>query len=519
MRSSEFWLNKIGIGLLLLGVAFLFKYSIDQGWLTPAIRCVVGLLIGGLLLGLGLRLPARRREFSHVLLGGSIATFYITGFAAFQWYNLVSYPLALTFMIAVTVLAFWLAVRRDAVVLALIGALGGLGTPFLLRTDTAGVVGLMTYIAVLLLGIGAIYLFRGWRSLFWTAFVGAWTVIASGIASADSRFLTLLSDRWVLQLAIGTAALVFWAVPVLREMLRADAPGRWPRPSLGVLAKVLPSTPPDGAPLHAHLGAALTPFIALLATQAVWSLMDRNWGVLFMVAAAVYVLVAAVLRQRHVDGGLAHTHALMSALLLTTGAVLVLHGNVLLLAVAAQALVLHVLAQRLGYRSLAFGGHALFAVVGVWLFNVFNFPAEGRAVIDGDALTYLATIGLTVAVSFMLGRRDGVWVYRLLAHLALLAWLQRELSVLPNGNGYVSVAWGVYAVGLLLAGLRRDHALLRTIAIGTLLLVVAKLFLVDLVEVEAIWRVLLFIGFGVVFLLLSYFFQSLWRPVRADQTD
>lgn len=31
--NGEFWLSKVGIGLLLLGVAFLFKYSIEQGYL------------------------------------------------------------------------------------------------------------------------------------------------------------------------------------------------------------------------------------------------------------------------------------------------------------------------------------------------------------------------------------------------------------------------------------------------------------------------------------------------------
>ena len=34
MRKSEYWLNKIGIGLVLFRVAFLFKYSVDQGRLN-----------------------------------------------------------------------------------------------------------------------------------------------------------------------------------------------------------------------------------------------------------------------------------------------------------------------------------------------------------------------------------------------------------------------------------------------------------------------------------------------------
>ncbi len=74
IRDEEFWLNRIGIGLLLLGVAFLFKYSVDQGWLTPPVRVWFGFLLGCLLLVTGLRVQGPRRPLSQVLLGGSIAT-------------------------------------------------------------------------------------------------------------------------------------------------------------------------------------------------------------------------------------------------------------------------------------------------------------------------------------------------------------------------------------------------------------------------------------------------------------
>jgi uncharacterized membrane protein len=46
---------------------------------------------------------------------------------------------------------------------------------------------------------------------------------------------------------------------------------------------------------------------------------------------------------------------------------------------------------------------------------------------------------------------------------------------------------------------------------GTLLLVVGKLFVVDLAELETVWRILLFMGFGGIFLVLSYNFQHLWK--------
>ena len=40
--DGQTWLNRLGIVLLLLGVALLFRYSIDMGWLTPGVRVGFG---------------------------------------------------------------------------------------------------------------------------------------------------------------------------------------------------------------------------------------------------------------------------------------------------------------------------------------------------------------------------------------------------------------------------------------------------------------------------------------------
>jgi uncharacterized membrane protein len=52
---------------------------------------------------------------------------------------------------------------------------------------------------------------------------------------------------------------------------------------------------------------------------------------------------------------------------------------------------------------------------------------------------------------------------------------------------------------------------LQRTALATLLLMVAKLFLVDLAALDALWRILLFLTLGGLFLLISYFLQGLWR--------
>ncbi|KPJ93785.1 MAG: hypothetical protein AMS18_05080 [Gemmatimonas sp. SG8_17] len=97
-------------------------------------------------------------------------------------------------------------------------------------------------------------------------------------------------------------------------------------------------------------------------------------------------------------------------------------------------------------------------------------------------------------------------LYRVFAHIAILGWSWRELSQLPSGEAIVTVTWGVYGIVLLLA-IRST----RLMGLATLLLVVAKLFLVDLNRVDPFLRILLFLGFGGAFLLISYYFRDLLR--------
>ena len=184
LRSGEWWLNKLGIGLLLFGVAFLFLLSVERGWIMPPMRVGLGLVIGATLLAVGLRVYENRRTFSQVLLGGSIGALYITGFAAFQLYALVPYPLAFAFMVAVTLLGCFLSFRQDEASLSVIGALGGLGTPFLLYSDAGSLGGLILYACLILAGMAAVYFYKGWASLLVVSSAGGWLVILIGYSSS-----------------------------------------------------------------------------------------------------------------------------------------------------------------------------------------------------------------------------------------------------------------------------------------------------------------------------------------------
>ena len=71
----------------------------------------------------------------------------------------------------------------------------------------------------------------------------------------------------------------------------------------------------------------------------------------------------------------------------------------------------------------------------------------------------------------------------------------------------VSVAWAVYALALLALGMRRKQSGLRWASLVLLVIVIGKLFLFDLSELQGLYRVASFLGLAVSLLLVSFGYQ------------
>ena len=643
LRRWEWWMNKVGIALFLLGVVFLFKFSWDRGWLqvllTPVVRVGLGILLGSALVWVGLRVYARRRAFAQVVLGGGIGTYYITGFAAYGMLGVFSYPVAFAFMAAATLLAFALALRQDGAALAVIGVSGGLATPFLLYDGEGALGGLVLYAGLVLTGAMGMYLLKGWRSLLLVAFAGYWAVLFTGHAGVDPFGAPPVADALALQVGALFGWISLWLVPSAREALRSASPGRWRTPEIGApMRMVLSGTRGfvhEVAP--AHVVSFASPPTALLLTQVVWSPGATTMGLVILGFAAAHALAWAGFRRVPGGGHVSYAQAIVALLLATLSLVLLLEGAALLLALAAEAAALHFVARRLSDRVVATIGHALFVVAGAWVFpllaggaldNLFGghagvpfvdpyslvalavvalafvasttmeapevwrvyrffghaaaaglilrelvafgdglwafaalalyaaalhllsrrlpawgttggahalsvfvglwlavrlaagmgFPGDsGTAVFNLPGLADLVVVSLILACSRIAGNRKATLAYRVAAHAALLAWFWREFEMLTGStDAYVTMAWGLTGAAMFVAGLRRDHGYLIKGGVATLFLVVAKLFLWDLAGLDPLWRVLLFLGFGGLFLLLSYHLRNLWNPRDGD---
>jgi hypothetical protein len=490
--DGQLWLNRLGIGLLLLGVALLFRYSIDMGWITPGVRVAFGTFVGGVLLAAGLHMGEKRR-FGSVLVGGGIAVFYIVGWAAFVLYALVGYTAAFVGMVAVTALAFGLALRKNEPALGILGAIGGLGTPLLLGLSYGTPRTFALYTCIIVGWTAVLHLQRSWRWVLWTTLAFGWVLLcryAYHVAESD-RLVT--ADAWVLQAAGIFAWVCTGLLPLaLRFRRREEREPRW--------------TDLDTA--HWYGVALIPPGAAILLTGILWSLPGERWGAAAMASAALYGAAAWYLWSR--DARLARVLALAASVMLTFGMIGALKGNAVLAGIALQSFALHLLADRAnGGLGLRWAAHKAFIGAGVWLLARLLLDAGAGL---GNAATAVAVIAFGFGASYLVRRRPEVLAYRYFAHVALLGFLWRELARVDGGEGFATVAWGAYALGLLLFGMSRERALVEKTALATLLVVVAKLFLVDLAALEAIYRILLFLGFGAVFLFFSYALQTWRRP-------
>ena len=106
----------------------------------------------------------------------------------------------------------------------------------------------------------------------------------------------------------------------------------------------------------------------------------------------------------------------------------------------------------------------------------------------------------------------------IVASLLTLAWMTAEIRSFwevrgDTGQGHLyeqvllSLAWGAYGAVLIVAGMVRKFATLRYIGIAVIIVTSMKVFFYDLWELGGIYRVVGFLAFGVLLVLVSYLYQ------------
>jgi uncharacterized membrane protein len=159
------WIVRGGLAILFIGLVFLAKFAYENAMLPLELRlaAIAGFAIALLMVGWRSRLE--RSVYGLSLQGGGIAALYLTVFATSKLTVLLSPGFAMAVLLLVAILAAWLAILQDAMILAVIGTIGGFMAPVLLSTGQGSHIALFSYFAALNAGIITVSMRKAWRPL------------------------------------------------------------------------------------------------------------------------------------------------------------------------------------------------------------------------------------------------------------------------------------------------------------------------------------------------------------------
>jgi hypothetical protein len=362
-----------------------------------------------------------------------------------------------------------------------------------------------------------IYLMRGWPSIVWITFVAFWVSIAS--IREPGSIVSPAHGSLALTVLVILAAAAFVRVPALRRQLLLLGSERYtPFPLSGGMIRFMDALDSLGAALGGGKTASdslalwvlplLSPFLAVDFLEYIWpTFPEQIWGVALVLLGAAAFAHA----RRGVQADAEVTHVEITAAVFWTvlgvGYIAPTPEGIPLASFVATVVVFSHVRAYAGARAIAkativiallsISGHDL-AIAEVGLVHL-------RWVLSG-----IATVGCAglIAQTLIEDRAENTqgMVLAFAAYLTGLVVVWRALE--PVWAPLVTTSYAILGAVLLILSRRPgSNPLLRHFGAATMLIVVVRLLLVDLSSVEAIWRVLLFLVCGSVFLYTGYRMQ------------
>jgi uncharacterized membrane protein len=447
------WVGGVAVAI---AAVFFVVMAVRNGWVGEAARMELAFAGSAVLVVLGGGLYERRGRTQAALatVAAGLAALYASDAATTLHYHLVSPILGLVIAGAVGAFALGTAVRWSSREIAGIGIVGSLLAPVFV--DAGAHTSSLVFMTIALVAAVGVVVRQRWTWLAAIAYVVSVPQAAAWLHNEPG-------GRLWLTITVAAAFWLLYVVAAVGHELRA---------------------PTDGLRLSS---ASLLFANASVAAGGVWWLIDdaghrtgaNAW--LFALAGGHLVLGTLVVRSR--------ASREIAWLLYGVGVALV--GIACTVALVFEA------------RPTALA----------WGFG--SIPAAAGAV----GLVLLALAGIVVAYGEEV-REELAW-----AGAALAVYLASGLVVdLAGAHPHASTQtsqlalsgfWGALGFAAIVAGLLRRQRALRLGGLGVLMLAVGKVFLVDLANLESIWRVGSFLAVGLLLLAGAFAYQRVSRVADA----
>jgi uncharacterized membrane protein len=130
----------------ILAAGFIFKLSIDSGWLTHEKQLGLATLLGLALFAAGILISNTDKIYSSFLPAAGSTILYLTCFAAYQFYFLISFQTVIAITCIITGISLWFYIQFKHDIYAVIAAIGAYSAPFVTNIDNNAIFSLYYFI-------------------------------------------------------------------------------------------------------------------------------------------------------------------------------------------------------------------------------------------------------------------------------------------------------------------------------------------------------------------------------------
>ena len=204
---------RVGVLVLLVGVVLLLRLLSDYIEIPITAKLISIGIIGLGLAALGLKLAKNRFAYGITLQGAGLAIAYLTTFFAYSAYHVLSSVPSFIGLGILSAITIGLAVRQNALPLALLALSGGFFAPILTSSDIGNLATLFSYYLLLNVTIAIIAHYRTWKML---NLLGV--MVTFGLAYywgvTESLSAVIEAQRWSLVLLVALHVLLYLFVVI-----------------------------------------------------------------------------------------------------------------------------------------------------------------------------------------------------------------------------------------------------------------------------------------------------------------
>lgn len=542
-------LNRVGAVAIILGLSFFLKYSFDNQWIGPTGRVIMGILAGLALLVVGERLRKKYFVYSQGLVGAGSLALYFSVYASYNFYHLINPALAFIFLIVVMANTVFTSVRHNSITVGILGIVGGYAAPILISTGTPLPWVFFGYLTILTCGILGVSMYKRWNLFRLISFVFnqillaiwcfdiynenhlvptfifvafnllAYLTIATGF---NIKIKSIINSSEAALVALNAIAFFAWSKLLLEETFLKDYLGFYTLGLallyiyIGRLAYRLHSE--DKKQVYILFAVAVKLITVAIFLQLDYKYIAYGW----MLEAFGIFFITSQLKNR-----VAVVAGLIVLGLATAGIPCWVDKDYVAVSWLGEALGIFLMGIRLNIPEARYSGVAalalgsLTALEGALGWNLFD--SEKFLLNWATCVLVLSILFAGVIYFFYKSVKDerekliriGVGIGILALLFAFLSLENRHFFLLYQFQFFLSpeqlslsILWIIYAVFLFLGGLKKNIKGLRYAALALIGIIIVKAFLVDLANLEMIFKILLFIILGLFLLGISFMYQK-----------